>query len=228
MTVGGALPLQSIKTTAVLIGIDQQFNISPCGMECDMYKKQMLIQQIVCYALLAAAVLVFIYSLGIVTDLHYNNFAMYAEDPQNPWFEGAELYLEIQPFNQQLTTLSIYLILSVLLVFVFGSHSRRKYYIGNYIAIGLNSALTVGVSIWGILNVIKYKAAFMNIDFEALEKWQNQLKKPYSISSFWIDAGYYVFAFAILVSLISLASLAFKIYVMHGEKKLLAESCEEV
>ena len=186
----------------------------------------MLTQRIVCFALLAAAVLVFIYSLGLVTDLHYNNFAYYSQNPSKPSFEGALLFREIQPFNKQLTTCGIVLILSALLVFIFGAHSRRKYYIGNYITIALNAALSIGVSVFGIVNVIKYKQEYLKIDFEALKKMQEMLKKPYSISSFWFDAGYVVFGVLILVTLLSLASLAFKIYVMRAEKKLLAGDLE--
>ena len=111
-------------------------------------------------------------------------------------------------------------------MFIFGAHSRRKYYIGNYITIALNAALSIGVSVFGIVNVIKYKQEYLKIDFEALKKMQEMLKKPYSISSFWFDAGYVVFGVLILVTLLSLASLAFKIYVMRAEKKLLAGDLE--
>ena len=188
-----------------------------------MYKKQMLVEKIVCFAVLAAAVLIFIYSLGLVTDLHYNNFAYYAEDPENPMFDGANIYNEIQPFNQLLTKAGLALILSALSLFVFGAHKRRKYYLGNYITIGLNSALTVGVSAWGIRNVIKYKAMYYQIDFAALEKYQKLFKKTYDISDFWFNVGFYVFGIAIFVSVLSLLNLAFKVFVMRSERKLLEE-----
>ena len=187
----------------------------------------MLAQRIICFALLVAAALIFVYSLGIVTDLHYNRFDYYSQDPEYPMFEGAEIYREIQPFNKQLTTAGIVLILSAVLLFVFNTHKRRKYYIGNYVTIGLNAVLTIGISIFGIVNVAKYRAQFLKIDFETLEMMQNALKKPYSISTFWFDIGFYVFAFAILAALFGIANLAFKIYVMHKEKTLLSES-EEV
>ena len=192
-----------------------------------MYKKQMLTQRVISYVVLAASALVFIYSLGLVTDLHYNNFFYYSENINSPVFEGAEIYREIQPFNKQLTVCGLVLIVTSLLTFVFGSHSRRKYYIGNYITIVLNAILSVGVAIFGIVNVIKYRAMYFQIDFESLEMWQGLLQKDYSISSFWFDIGFYVFGFAILASVLGLLSLAFKIYVMRGEKKLLAQS-EEV
>ena len=188
-----------------------------------MYKKQMIAQKIVCYMVLAAAALVFIYSLGLVTDLHYNNFAYYAEDPEYPMFEGAEIYKEIQPFNKQLTAAGLYLILSALLVFIFGTHKRRKYYVGNYIAIGLNSALTIGVSVWGIQNVIKYKEMYYKIDFEALEMLQGALRKPYDISPFWFNAGFYVFGITIFVAVLGILNLVFKVLVMRSERKLLEE-----
>ena len=183
----------------------------------------MIVQKIVCYVVLAAAALVFIYSLGLVTDLHYNNFAYYSENPKYPVFEGAEIYSEIQPFNKQLTAVGIVLILSSLLIFVFGSHKRRKYYVGNYVAIGINSALAIGASIWGIVNVAKYKEMYYKIDFEMLKYYQEMLKKPYDISDFWFNAGFYVFAFAIFASVLSILNLVFKVLVMRGERKLLEE-----
>ena len=183
----------------------------------------MLVEKIVCFAVLVAAVLVFVYSLGLVTDLHYNNFAYYAEKVGKPKFAGADIYNEIQPFNRALTKAGIMLILSAISLFVFGTHKRRKYYIGNYIAIGLNSALTMGVSVWGILNVIKYRKMYDQIDFVALKEWQEMLRKPYDISSFWFDIGYYVFGIAIFVSVLSLLNLLFKVYVMRSERKLLEE-----
>ena len=192
-------------------------------MENKMYKKQMLTQKIVCYVLLAAAALVFIYSLGLVTDLHYNNFAYYAENPEKPRFEGANIYNEIQPFNKQLTAVGIALILSSVVVFVFGAHKRRKYYIGNYITIGLNSALMIGSSVWGIRNVRIYRQMYDQIDFEKLEKMQGMLKRDYNISPFWFDVGYYVFAFAILAAVLGILNVVFKIIVMRGERKLLEE-----
>ena len=191
-----------------------------------MYKKQMLFQRIVCFVLLAAAVLVFAYSLGLVTDLHYFNFAYYAEIPGEPMFEGADIYNQIQPFNRQLTVAGICLILSSLLMFITGCHKRRKYYIGNYVAIGINAAAFIGVSAWGIPNVMKYRAMYDLIDFEAFEMYQNIFKQSSDISPFWFDAGYFVFAFVILVALVSLLNLAFKIYVMRAERKLLEEGVQ--
>ena len=64
-----------------------------------MYKKQMTLQRIVCYALLIAAALVFVYSLGLVTDL-YDSLFNYADATKKKYVEGAEIYYNIQPFNK--------------------------------------------------------------------------------------------------------------------------------
>ena len=59
-------------------------------METDMYKKQMILQRIVCYVMLIAAALVFVYSLGIMTDMYDSKFAYYAEDIENPMVAGTK------------------------------------------------------------------------------------------------------------------------------------------
>ena len=187
-----------------------------------MYKKQMTLQRIVCYALLIASAIVFVYSLGLATDL-YDSLFPYADATKRKYVEGADIYYNIQPFNKQLTGAGIALILSAVSLFVFNTHKRRKYYVGNYITIGLNSALTIGVSVWGIRNVRIYRQMYNNIDFEKLEKLQGMYKNDYDISPFWFDAGYYVFGFAILVAVLSLLNLVFKVLVMRGERKLLEE-----
>ena len=44
-----------------------------------MYKKQMILQRIVCYIVLVAAALVFVYSLGLLTDMYEMKLDYHAE-----------------------------------------------------------------------------------------------------------------------------------------------------
>ena len=44
-----------------------------------MYKKQMILQRLVCYIVLIAAALVFVYSLGLLTDMFEMKFEYHAE-----------------------------------------------------------------------------------------------------------------------------------------------------
>jgi len=118
-----------------------------------MYKKQMILQRIVCYAMLIAAALVFVYSLGIMTDMYDSKFAYYAEDIENPMVAGTEIYYIMQDFNKSLTTAGIMLILLAVTQLVFQNHNRRKYYIANYITVGANTIAVVGVSVWALNNI---------------------------------------------------------------------------
>lgn len=188
-----------------------------------MYKKQMLFQRIICYALLFAAVLVFVYSLGIMTDL-YDALYLHSEDPENPAVQGAEVYIYMQPFNRQLTAAGIALILSAVALFVTNTHKRRKYYIGNYVTVGINAVLTVVTSVWALINVAEYKEAFLKVDFEALKAESLKFKRLYTESTFWFDISVPVFAILLLVTALSIGNLVFKILLMRGEKRLLEQS----
>ena len=192
-----------------------------------MYKKQMILQRITSFLLLAAAVLVFVYSLGIMTDLYDSLYLIssYKETSRN-YVEGAIIYREMQPFNQQLTTAGIVLILSAAALFVFRSHDRRKYYIANYITIGINAVLNVIVAIWTLTNVIYYKAQFLLIDFEKLFEVARKYKVNATDSTFWFDVSWFVCIFLLIITLISIFNLVWKIILMRAERRLLDEGKE--
>ena len=132
----------------------------------------------------------------------------------------------MQPFNQQLTTAGIVLILSAVSLFIFRSNDRRKYYIANYITIGVNAILNIAVSVWALINVISYRAEFLLVDFEKLAKVASLYNISYTESTFWFDAVWFVAAFVILVTALSIFNLVFKIVLMRAEKKLLEEGKE--
>ena len=192
-----------------------------------MYKKQMTLQRITSFLLLVAAVLVFVYSLGIMTDLYDSLYLVssYKETHRN-YVEGSYIYRNMQPFNQQLTTAGIVLILSAVSLFIFRSNDRRKYYIANYITIGVNAILNIAVSVWALINVISYRAEFLLVDFEKLAKVASLYNISYTESTFWFDAVWFVAAFVILVTALSIFNLVFKIVLMRAEKKLLEEGKE--
>lgn len=192
-----------------------------------MYKKQMTLQRITSFLLLVAAVLVFVYSLGIMTDLYDSLYLVssYKETHRN-YVEGSYIYRNMQPFNQQLTTAGIILILSAVSLFIFRSNDRRKYYIANYITIGVNAILNIAVSVWALINVIAYRAEFLLVDFEKLAKVASLYNISYTESTFWFDAVWFVAAFVILVTALSIFNLVFKIVLMRAEKKLLEEGKE--
>lgn len=193
-----------------------------------MYKKQMTLQRITSFLLLAAAALVFVYSLGIMTDLYNGLYEISKlKESNRNYVEGAIIYREMQPFNQHLTAAGIVLIISAVALFLFKTHDRRKYYIANYITIGINTVLNVGVAIWGLTNVFAYKAQFLQIDFEKLKEVAYARDIYYTESTFWFDAAWGVFIPLLIVTAISIFNMVWKISLMKAEKKLIEEGKEE-
>lgn len=192
-----------------------------------MYKKQMTLQRITSYLLLIAAALVFVYSLGMMTDLYRGLYEIstYKESNRN-FVEGATIYRTMQPFNRQLTVASIVLILSAASLFMFRTHDRRKYYVANYITIGLNAALNVGVTVWALINVFDYKAQFLSIDFVHLEQVAYKKDIYFTDSTFWFDISLAAFIPLLLVTALSIFNLIFKVYLMKSERKLLNDGEE--
>ena len=191
-----------------------------------MYRKQMKFQRLVC---LAASALIFIYSLGLVTDL-YDAFYTTMRDPNNIYnskVEGAWIYYDIQPFNHNLTTASLLLIGCSIILFLTNTHSRRKYYLGNYVATLLNAVVSVAISVWGIINISKFRTQFLiTIDFPALKEYAEKWNTLYTESTFWFDIGYVVFAILVVVVIFSLLNLVWKNKLMKEEARLIKEGLE--
>ena len=192
-----------------------------------MYKKQMILQRIVCYIMLGAAALVFVYSLGIMTDMYDSKFAYYAEDIENPMVAGTEIYYIMQGFNKSLTTTGIGLILLALSQFLFQNHNRRRYYIANYITVGVNTVAVVGASVWALNNIFTYREMYLQVDFESLAQRAEIMKFYWTDSTFWFDISTWVFGILLVATLLNVINLVFKIVVMSAEKKLIAEGKED-
>lgn len=191
-----------------------------------MYKFQMTLQRITSFLLLGAAALVFVYSLGVMTDVYNSFYLLSSYDPIWDSFlyvEGADVYLKMQGFNQQLTTAGIILILSAVSLFLFNSHNRRKYYVANYITIGINAILNVAVVVWMHIEVLIYKAQYLQVDPARVQEVAKILNMDITMSTFWFDVHYIVFAAVILATVLSLVNLGLKIALMIGERKLLKE-----
>jgi len=194
-----------------------------------MYKKQMILQRIVCYFVLIAAALVFVYSLGLVTDLYGNKFNehasdyyVYGDDPSTLKIKGTEIYYDIQEFNRDLTSVGLILILLATTQFVFQNHCRRKYYIANYITVGVNTVASIGASYWALSNIFQYKDRYLTtVDFEALIQRLERMKQTYNDSMFWFDISKTVFAVVLIAAAVNVLNMVWKIVLMNSEKKLI-------
>ena len=188
-----------------------------------MYRKQMTYQKIVCVLVLIASALVFVYSLGISTDL-YDALAktiLYPDyDLDQTSVPGSRVYYDMFEFNSLFTKVAIGLILVTLILFITNTHARRKYYIGNYIAVGLSTAANIGISIWCIPQIMDYKAQYQNnVDFEALKTFSKDWGTLYigPEDTFWFDISYVVFGILLFTSCLLITNLVWKIIVMNAE-----------
>ena len=186
-----------------------------------MYKKQMILQRIVCYGLLIAAALVFVYSLGIMTDMYDSKFAYYAEDIENPKVAGTEIYYYMQEFNRQFTSVGIVLILLAVTQFLFQNHARRKYYIANYITVGVNTVAGIAASVWALSNIFTYRAQYLLVDFEEMKRRAELMRFTWTDSTFWFDISVYVFGFLLVITVLNVANLILKVLLMKAERKLI-------
>ena len=190
-----------------------------------MYKRQLTWQKILCFAALAVSALVFLYSLGLMTDL-YDSLYSTMMDPNNiddTWVTDSQVYYHMQPFNKTLLGYSIGMILVACLLFITSTHSRRRYYVGNLVSTAAFAAAGAALSVWSHIQLEAYKAEFLKVDFAELEFFAEMWGTPYIDSTFWFDAHYVVFGLVVLVSVALVANYVWKKCLMGAEKRLIDE-----
>ena len=182
-----------------------------------MYKKQMTIQRILCLAAIIASVVVFLYALGIMTDLYESLY-----NANNFGVEGTDVYYNMQGFNQKLLIGSIVMILLSAFLFITNTHIRRRYYIGNFVATGLYVVASFVLAIYSHLQILIYKAQFFEVNFEQLQfsstLFPTDVKD--TESTVWLDAHYVVFGILLLVAILLVANACWKVSLMKQEAKL--------
>ena len=188
-----------------------------------MYKKQMTAQRVICLLSIIASVIVFLYSLGLMTDLYDILYPTMLNpyDLTDTDVPGSIIYYDMQPFNRALLRVSIGLILLSCLLFITNTNVRRKYYVGNYAAVGLNVAANICAAVWAHGQLTAFKAQFLKLDFDALQFHAELWETPYIDSTFWFDAHYAVFAITLAVAALLILNTIWKMKLMKEEKQLL-------
>ncbi len=167
--------------------------------------------------------MVFVYALGLMTDL-YDTLYSTMMDPNNledTWVSGSIIYYDMQGFNRSLLRVAIGLILVSIVLFLTCTHSRRKYYIGNYVATGLTVAADIAAAVWAVPQLLAYKAQFLQIDFEALKNFSEMWNTRYSESTFWFDACFVVFGLLLVGAVLLVVNLIRKLSLMKEERRLI-------
>ncbi len=189
-----------------------------------MYRKQMKLQKVLCLALLIICALIFVYSLGIMTDLYDSLYSTFRRGKTS--VDGAEVYMDMQGFDRDFLHGSIALIVLCLGLFITGTSSRRKYYIGNYASVLLFSAGGTALAVWAHGKIEEFKAQFLTIDFEALAEHAAKRKTLYTESTFWFDIHYLVFTLLLIGIILLIANAVWKSKLMKEEQALIAQGKE--
>ena len=199
-----------------------------------MYKKQMTTQKILCLLAVVVAVILFLYSLGIMTDLYdtlYTTLRIRVVEGDGESYSlnvterdvpGARVYTNMQEFNRWLVSASIVYILLAVLLFVTNTNIRRRYYIGNYVSIGLFAVASfyIPLSAHGYIEI--FKAQWQAVDFAALQEYADAFNSAYTESTLWFDLHYGVFALMIIAALLLAACAVWKVMLMKEEASLVA------
>ena len=195
-----------------------------------MYKKQVKLQKVLCLALLILCAAVFVYSLGIMTDLYDALFGTIrrVSNLDKSQVTGSRVYYDMQEFNRNFLHASIGLILLSLLLFFTNTHTRRRYYIGNYAAVGLFSVGSIAMAVWAHQNIEIYKAQFLKINFEELAAYAAKSKTLYTESTFWFDIHYVLFGLLLIGVALLIANVIWKRKLMKEEQALIVQGKEAV
>lgn len=195
-----------------------------------MYKKQLQFQKIICIVAIILAAIYFIYSLGVITDIHdaLKSTMRDKNDYTKTKVEGSIIYYDMQPFNKDFVNYSVILILLACFLFVTNTQIRRKYYIGNYVAILVYCAAALALTIWMHNNLAAFADQYMTtVNFEQLKAYSEMWGTPYLDNTNLLDLHYYVGGFAILVVAAHIGNMIWKIVLMRAENKLI-KAGEEV
>ncbi|MGN0804752.1 MAG: hypothetical protein ACI4MS_05160 [Candidatus Coproplasma sp.] len=194
-------------------------------------KTQIKFQKIICLVMIIMGALSAVYSLIYLTGSvsYMGIFFDMTKSPIKPLFDGAELYVDIQPFNTTMFYLSIGMILSAVLLYITATNKRRKYYVTNYVATGVCAGYNIVTSIIIMVKNAYYRSVFVNeTDFAAwkvlneTDRLANNMRSAYSESTIMFDLCYVVFALVIVASIILVLNLVWKALCNKEEKKLLA------
>ena len=206
-----------------------------------MYRKQMVLQRILCILMVVISATVFVYALGYMTDANdmiVDGALGYEPDVS----EGPEVKAAIEakkvPMRQYIQDMNLFdrdfvragivLILCSLMLLLTNTHTRRKYYISNYIATLINAAAAVAVPVWAHQHITGLKNQYYSgaIDFEFVKKTtaglvQDNSVNVYTESAFWFDVHYYIFAVMLLMAALLILNAIWKIILMKREKDAL-------
>ena len=128
-------------------------------------------------------------------------------------------------FNRDFVKAGIGMILVSLTLLLTNTHTRRKYYIGNYISSGLTAAAAAALVVWASGQISAFKTRYLSgiIDFEVVRgraerNARNGGVSVYTESTFWFDVRYVVFGILLIAAVLLILNAIWKTTLMKREK----------
>ena len=193
-------------------------------------KTQMRFQKILSYVTLVIAALCLVFTVSFLTggmgNVHY--YVPLEGGVPSDKINATNFINASQGFVSTMLILSIVFILVAALLFVTASNRRRKYYVTNYIAIGVLSAFAIAVAVYMFIGVSNVMNLFYNdIAWEAGTNGGNNYADmfnsnyPVAKSAANFVLGYALGAIVACTAVVHGLNLLWKIKLMQGEKALL-------
>ena len=177
-----------------------------------MFKPQMKFQKLLFLVLMILSGVVFVYSLGIMTDM----YGLYQTQALGG-VPGSQIFYDMQGYNHNMVLISIALIIISALPFIFASNTRRKYYIGNTVSTYIQAGAFVLTAIYLLINSIKYRSQFLNtVDFATYKAFAESMGFEYSESTFFLTAG-------IVIAILLIVGAGAAVYNLTWKNKLVKQ-----
>ena len=125
-------------------------------------KTQMRVQKILMLVSLVVSALVFVYALFFLTGGLADVYRFIDAQEGTDYIHCAKFVSTSQSFVSTLVVLGIVMVVLVALMYLMACNSRRKYYITNYIAIGLFVVFALVVAIYLVAMVATVMNLYQN------------------------------------------------------------------
>ena len=143
---------------------------------------------------------------------------------------GYQVYSRSQAFSDNFLILGVVLVLTVVLMMIMGCHTRRKYYITNYVAIGIFVVYVLVFAVLLVVNVVGIQSALSGVDMaEAKEIYEEatSLYGGWNEGTWMLTLGYVYMAILLIDAVVVVLNLVWKIKLMQGEQALLQSGVAE-
>lgn len=188
----------------------------------------MKLQKILALVTLIFAAVTLVYAFSFNSGMLFE--VQYYVAPQYNVSGAKELVDYAKTVNNTMVVMSIVLIVSVILLYFTQTNKRRKYYISNYIAIGLLVlyALAYAITFFVLISKVSVLCGQVDtakwlelVEYDPFNDGSRPYPQHYSLSKVSLILGIVVAVFAILFAAAWVVNTFIKVKLMKGEKELL-------